>query len=402
MAPSASALALACAGLAAAATAAAASAAAAPAAAARAVAASAAAAAPSASLLGALASVGLVAAASAAASASDWRAFRARGALNLAVAYALAAAFLLGAPALFARAWPALRPLDAGVGGARSCALFVAAGFACNSLTSLLGNVLFLPLYWTAPAWADKYRTGVASWPWRSPSEETRRRFWNELLPSSLVRVAVNHALVLPLLVATWTVLPLAHRRQVFAAELPDAATLCWQLVACTAVEDALFYLGHRALHTPWLYKHVHSVHHEWHVTTTLTAEHAHVLEFVLSNMGPAVAGPLLFRVHALTLWMFIVMRVCVSFEEHAGYAFPWSPCRLLPCGATVAGHDYHHANNGDGIFASEFHVLDAVLGTNGSFEAVRDARAARVAKVGAGGSGDGEGAITGAPASAQ
>ena len=53
---------------------------------------------------------------------------------------------------------------------------------------------------------------------------------------------------------------------------------------------------------------------------------------------------------------------------------------------------------------ASEFHVLDAVLGTSGSFEAVRDARAARVAKVGGGGggSGGGESAITGAPASAQ
>jgi len=140
MAPSASALAFACAGLvAAAAAAAAANAAAAPATAA-------AVASPSASLLGALASVGLAFAASAAASASDWRAFRARGALNLTIAYALAAAFLLGVPALFARAWPALRPLDAGIGGARSCALFVAAGFACNSLTSVLGNMLFLPL----------------------------------------------------------------------------------------------------------------------------------------------------------------------------------------------------------------------------------------------------------------
>ena len=330
----------------------------------------------------------LSAAASASASASDWRAFRARGAAHLALAYALAAVFLLVVPALFARAWPALRPRDAAAGGGRAFALFVGAGFACNSLTSVLGNLLFLPLYWSAPAWAERFRTGVASWPWRSPVDETRRRFWNELLPRSLIRVAANHALVLPMLVATWLVLPRARRQRIFAAELPDTPTLLWQLAACTAVEDILFYVGHRALHTPWLYKHVHSVHHEWHVTTTLTAEHAHVLEFVISNMGPAVAGPLLFQVHAMTLWMFVVMRVCVSFEEHAGYAFPWSPCRLLPCGATVAGHDYHHANNGDGIFASEFHVLDALLKTNGSFESVRDARAARAKGPGDGGSG--------------
>ncbi|KAF8768998.1 hypothetical protein HU200_007039 [Digitaria exilis] len=28
-------------------------------------------------------------------------------------------------------------------------------------------------------------------------------------------------------------------------------------------LEDFIFYWGHRALHTKWLYKHVHSVHHE-------------------------------------------------------------------------------------------------------------------------------------------
>ena len=264
----------------------------------------------------------------------------------------------------------------------------MAGGVACNTLPSLVGNALFLPLYWFTPRWADRFRAGAAAWPWQSPHAEARRRFWSELLPQSLFRVALNHALVAPALVATWALMPAAMRARVFAAAPPPAATLLWQLAACFAVEDVLFYLGHRALHTPFLYRHVHFVHHEWHVTTTLTAEHAHVVEFLISNMGPAIAGPLLFQVHAVVLWIFVCARVCVSFEEHCGFAFPWSPMRLLPFGATVEGHTYHHANAGGGIFASEFAVLDAWLGTEGSFQVVRarrlDAADATRAKAGA------------------
>jgi len=329
------------------------------------------------------------------ASAEDWRAYRARGAIGLGAAFALAAAFLAGAPALFARAWrhpsfgaaAPLRPADADAGGPDARALFVLGGLLCNTLTSVLGNLLFLPLYWYAPAWAERRRTGAASFPWRSPLAEARRAFWRELLPRSLLRVALNHALVAPLLFVMWAILPLARRQSIFAAELPSAAKLAWQLAFCAAVEDVLFYLCHRTMHSvPFLYRHVHSVHHEWRVTTTLAAEHAHVLEFVVGNLGPAVAGALLLQAHALTLWMFIVVRVCVSFEEHAGFAFEFSPCRLLPCGATVDGHDYHHANSGGGIFASQFALLDAVLGTEGGFQAWRGAR-----RRGAGGDKKGE-----------
>ena len=35
------------------------------------------------------------------------------------------------------------------------------------------------------------------------------------------------------------------------------------QVLFYFVLEDFIFYWGHRALHTKWLYKHVHSVHHE-------------------------------------------------------------------------------------------------------------------------------------------
>jgi sterol desaturase/sphingolipid hydroxylase (fatty acid hydroxylase superfamily) len=59
-----------------------------------------------------------------------------------------------------------------------------------------------------------------------------------------------------------------------------------------------------------------------------------------------------------------------VSVEEHGGYDFPWSPCRLLPFGsATAAGHDFHHSNDGKAIFGSQFHYLDSFFGTDIEFE---------------------------------
>jgi len=35
------------------------------------------------------------------------------------------------------------------------------------------------------------------------------------------------------------------------------------QVLFYFVLEDFIFYWGHRALHMKWLYKHVHSVHHE-------------------------------------------------------------------------------------------------------------------------------------------
>lgn len=36
------------------------------------------------------------------------------------------------------------------------------------------------------------------------------------------------------------------------------------QILFYFILEDFVFYWGHRVLHTKWLYKHVHSIHHEW------------------------------------------------------------------------------------------------------------------------------------------
>lgn len=43
---------------------------------------------------------------------------------------------------------------------------------------------------------------------------------------------------------------------------------VCFQILSYFILEDFIFYWGHRILHTKWLYKHVHSVHHECVIST--------------------------------------------------------------------------------------------------------------------------------------
>uniref|UniRef100_A0A1I8J2R8 Fatty acid hydroxylase domain-containing protein n=1 Tax=Macrostomum lignano TaxID=282301 RepID=A0A1I8J2R8_9PLAT len=59
-------------------------------------------------------------------------------------------------------------------------------------------------------------------------------------------------------------------------------------------VDKILFYYCHRWLHSPSLYKRVHKLHHEWQAPVAAVAMYAHPVEFLLSNLLPVMAGPLL------------------------------------------------------------------------------------------------------------
>ena len=44
--------------------------------------------------------------------------------------------------------------------------------------------------------------------------------------------------------------------------------------------EDFLFYFMHRLLHTPFMYKHVHKIHHEFYDTVSIVSYYSHPFEF--------------------------------------------------------------------------------------------------------------------------
>jgi sterol desaturase/sphingolipid hydroxylase (fatty acid hydroxylase superfamily) len=114
-----------------------------------------------------------------------------------------------------------------------------------------------------------------------------------------------------------------------------------WQTTLAAFVNDFLFYLCHLALHrSARLYKHVHSVHHEFIATTGFAAEYAHPLESIVGNQLPAVIVSLLLG-FPFDVWLFwLAFRLLRTYLTHSGYAIPF----LMPHNAIH--HDIHHAKS--------------------------------------------------------
>lgn len=302
----------------------------------------------------------------------DWRAWRARGAW-LPVAWALAAALFAGAYAGGRAAWPALlaSPL-----ARHDVALTLAVLQSANVGQELLWNAVMFCVMWARLPALERYRVNAGEWAWFSTSAgdaPKRARAWRLAASSVWRALVVNNLLVGSPLIASarYTLRELGiDALQADLASFPSAATVLWQLAACLVMEDFMFYWSHRTLHeNRWLYVNVHKIHHQYnHDGTAVSAsEHAHPIEFILGNLLPVITPLLLLRAHLFTAAIFTLVRVFVSAEEHCGYAFPWSPVRLLPIQACVEGHDYHHTHN-TGVFASQFVWWDRMYGTDRAF----------------------------------
>lgn len=291
----------------------------------------------------------------------DWRTYKGRGAWLL-VAWTLGALFAC-LPILVQPAWPSIMALFP-----NHLWAFVIGCWSMNAGITLVGNIVFAAVYAANLPLFEQYKINRDQpWPWRNRDAATRQRFWAHVR-WSVGRVCFNNfVMVVPsLLLSFYQFRP--HGMFSWSVEdFPSLFTFLWQLAACLLIEDTMFYWGHRTLHQKWLYPHIHKVHHEYHHPIALSSEHAHPVEFILGNLLPVIAGPIITKAHMFTIWCWILLRIAVSIDEHCGYAFPWSPVRLLPFGATADGHDYHHTHN-DGIFASQFVWWDWLCGTEGRF----------------------------------
>ncbi|XP_039787737.1 very-long-chain aldehyde decarbonylase GL1-11-like [Panicum virgatum] len=93
-------------------------------------------------------------------------------------------------------------------------------------------------------------------------------------------------------------------------------------------LKDFIFYWGHRALHTKWVYKHVHGVHHEYATPFGLTSEYAHPAEILFLGFA-TVVSPALTGSQWLPVWEL--------FEKHR-LQTSWPTRSPSKCSSTRSG----------------------------------------------------------------
>lgn len=148
---------------------------------------------------------------------------------------------------------------------------------------------------------------------------------------------------------------------------LPSLGRVLSRLVLWHVLFDTWFYWAHRACHQPFLYKHIHSIHHRFKSPVGMAATFAHPLEELFVNFASTIVGPLLFPCHITTWWIFYIIRATETVEAHSGYDLPYSLWKTFPLSLIHGGssrHDYHHSHVNKGCYGG-FTFWDWAMGTD-------------------------------------
>jgi cholesterol 25-hydroxylase len=122
----------------------------------------------------------------------------------------------------------------------------------------------------------------------------------------------------------------------------PGLVEVFAHVVLCLIVFDAGYHFWHKWHHTtPLLYKHIHSVHHQYFAPFVWVTQYEHALELlVVSVMSMLV--PISLGCHPLTQWIFMVISIQVSIDAHSGYDMGVLS-KFLPFWGGNMHHDNHH-----------------------------------------------------------
>ncbi|XP_058116158.1 fatty acid hydroxylase domain-containing protein 2-like [Anopheles ziemanni] len=139
---------------------------------------------------------------------------------------------------------------------------------------------------------------------------------------------------------------------------LPSLYSIAQDMLVCILAWEIFYYYTHRLLHSRHMYRRFHKQHHEWSSPVALAAMYSHPVEFVLSDLVPVYAGPVIMRSHVFTTLIWFTYVMIDTLTDHSDYH--------LPLMASSEFHDYHHLNFNQCY--GNFGLWDLVHGTAKEF----------------------------------
>lgn len=223
---------------------------------------------------------------------------------------------------------------------------------AVFTLALSVGAFLFFALPWTLLAYIDP--VSLQKYKIQKKPFQVKKYF----LPN-LARIAINSCIFLLIMTLVWPLFSMVNT--IHEGEMPVWYIVIAQLVFFVFLDDFLYYWMHRAMHHPWLLRHVHVVHHRIKNTCALDGNYFHWFEF-LATGSLALVAPLLIGAHLYVLWIWIILRQFEAADGHCGYNFPYNPVKLIPFYHGAVYHDFHHARF-KGNYAGFLSYLDRFMG---------------------------------------
>ncbi|KAJ6667846.1 hypothetical protein lerEdw1_016167, partial [Lerista edwardsae] len=177
-----------------------------------------------------------------------------------------------------------------------------------------------------------------------------------EKLHNVIRTVQFNALISVPVIMLVWLIMK--QRGEPCSLQLPTFHWFLVELSIFILLEEIFFYYSHRLVHHPLLYKHIHKKHHEWTAPVSIVCLYAHPIEHVLSNLLPALTGPVLLGSHITTISVWFCLALLATSISHCGYHLPFLPSPEF--------HDFHHLkfNQCYGVLG----ILDRLHGTDAFF----------------------------------
>lgn len=187
------------------------------------------------------------------------------------------------------------------------------------------------------------------------------------LLRNTLFKAFFGQFIVNPLI--TFFLYPYSSLKEM-VAPLPSYSIIFFTFCFAYLFNGITFYWTHRMLHSKLLYARFHKDHHEWQGTEGISAEHAHPVEALFSNIIPTLGGVLILGTHPLIFGTWLGIRLQQTYEVHSGYCFKGTFLDAvgLTHASGAAHHDYHHVYNEGNFGTGEY--MDWIFGTMDGYAA--------------------------------